>query len=187
MLSRHEPRRMRAVEQFTTCRDSFQEFQSQSPPGQGDWDVGFISIAGMVQRDVRAVSAFILTSEHSTRHACSNHAIYIALHFFSGCNCIFKILPLTFSLFSSLFHFLSIFLIFLSCSQETEEASLRALESLMTEFFHSCTTNERKREIGKATYSLHKILSWKPGVSFHSALTDTPKNVCNFANSASQF
>ncbi|XP_012676980.1 exportin-6 [Clupea harengus] len=29
----------------------------------------------------------------------------------------------------------------------TEETSLRALESLMTEFFHSCTTNERKREI----------------------------------------
>uniref|UniRef100_A0A3Q1FV37 Exportin 6 n=1 Tax=Acanthochromis polyacanthus TaxID=80966 RepID=A0A3Q1FV37_9TELE len=28
-----------------------------------------------------------------------------------------------------------------------QEASLRALESLMTEFFHSCTTNERKREI----------------------------------------
>uniref|UniRef100_A0A3P9BW10 Exportin 6 n=1 Tax=Maylandia zebra TaxID=106582 RepID=A0A3P9BW10_9CICH len=27
------------------------------------------------------------------------------------------------------------------------EASLRALEGLMTEFFHSCTTNERKREI----------------------------------------
>ncbi|XP_061329654.1 exportin-6 isoform X6 [Pezoporus flaviventris] len=29
----------------------------------------------------------------------------------------------------------------------SEEASLRALESLMTEFFHNCTTNERKREI----------------------------------------
>uniref|UniRef100_A0A672S412 Importin N-terminal domain-containing protein n=1 Tax=Sinocyclocheilus grahami TaxID=75366 RepID=A0A672S412_SINGR len=29
----------------------------------------------------------------------------------------------------------------------SEEASLRALESLMTEFFHSCTTNDRKREI----------------------------------------
>ncbi|XP_037544857.1 exportin-6 [Nematolebias whitei] len=29
----------------------------------------------------------------------------------------------------------------------SEEASLRALENLMTEFFHSCTTNERKREI----------------------------------------
>uniref|UniRef100_A0A3B4FKQ4 Exportin 6 n=1 Tax=Pundamilia nyererei TaxID=303518 RepID=A0A3B4FKQ4_9CICH len=29
----------------------------------------------------------------------------------------------------------------------SEEASLRALEGLMTEFFHSCTTNERKREI----------------------------------------
>uniref|UniRef100_A0A3Q3ACL7 Exportin 6 n=1 Tax=Kryptolebias marmoratus TaxID=37003 RepID=A0A3Q3ACL7_KRYMA len=28
-----------------------------------------------------------------------------------------------------------------------KEASLRALENLMTEFFHSCTTNERKREI----------------------------------------
>lgn len=28
-----------------------------------------------------------------------------------------------------------------------EEASLRALESVMTEFFHSCTTNDRKREI----------------------------------------
>ncbi|KAK1799222.1 hypothetical protein P4O66_007479, partial [Electrophorus voltai] len=28
-----------------------------------------------------------------------------------------------------------------------EEASLRILESLMTEFFHSCTTNDRKREI----------------------------------------
>ncbi|NXY86450.1 XPO6 protein, partial [Alcedo cyanopectus] len=31
--------------------------------------------------------------------------------------------------------------------QACEEASLRALESLMTEFFHNCTTNERKREI----------------------------------------
>ncbi|XP_077590273.1 exportin-6 [Stigmatopora nigra] len=30
---------------------------------------------------------------------------------------------------------------------DSEEASLRALESLMTEFFHSSTTNERKREI----------------------------------------
>ncbi|KAM6156221.1 exportin-6 isoform 1-T1 [Rhynchocyon petersi] len=29
----------------------------------------------------------------------------------------------------------------------SEEASLRALESLMTEFFHDCTTNERKHEI----------------------------------------
>ncbi|CAM4336587.1 unnamed protein product [Leuciscus chuanchicus] len=29
----------------------------------------------------------------------------------------------------------------------SEESSLRALESLMTEFFHSCTTNDRKREI----------------------------------------
>ncbi|CAG5897647.1 unnamed protein product [Menidia menidia] len=29
----------------------------------------------------------------------------------------------------------------------SEESSLRALESLMTEFFHTCTTNERKREI----------------------------------------
>ncbi|KAL4686080.1 hypothetical protein H8959_001677 [Pygathrix nigripes] len=29
----------------------------------------------------------------------------------------------------------------------SEEASLRALESLMTEFFHDCTSNERKREI----------------------------------------
>lgn len=36
--------------------------------------------------------------------------------------------------------------------QASEEASLRALESLMTEFFHNCTTNERKREIGKLTY-----------------------------------
>lgn len=34
-------------------------------------------------------------------------------------------------------------------SQASEEASLRALESLMTEFFHNCTTNERKREIGE--------------------------------------
>ncbi|EMP40835.1 Exportin-6 [Chelonia mydas] len=32
-------------------------------------------------------------------------------------------------------------------NQASEEASLRALESLMTEFFHNCTTNERKREI----------------------------------------
>ncbi|XP_076408147.1 exportin-6 isoform X1 [Peromyscus maniculatus bairdii] len=31
--------------------------------------------------------------------------------------------------------------------EASEEASLRALESLMTEFFHDCTTNERKREI----------------------------------------
>ncbi|CAL1589077.1 unnamed protein product [Knipowitschia caucasica] len=29
----------------------------------------------------------------------------------------------------------------------SEEGSLHALESLMTEFFHTCTTNERKREI----------------------------------------
>ncbi|KAK5856463.1 hypothetical protein PBY51_008055 [Eleginops maclovinus] len=29
----------------------------------------------------------------------------------------------------------------------SDETSLRALEGLMTEFFHSCTTNERKREI----------------------------------------
>ncbi|XP_014894762.1 exportin-6 [Poecilia latipinna] len=29
----------------------------------------------------------------------------------------------------------------------SDESSLRALENLMTEFFHSCTTNERKREI----------------------------------------
>ncbi|KAJ0000863.1 hypothetical protein NQD34_005883 [Periophthalmus magnuspinnatus] len=29
----------------------------------------------------------------------------------------------------------------------SEEASLHGLENLMTEFFHSCTTNERKREI----------------------------------------
>lgn len=33
-------------------------------------------------------------------------------------------------------------------SQASDESSLRALENLMTEFFHSCTTNERKREIG---------------------------------------
>jgi len=38
---------------------------------------------------------------------------------------------------------------FKCCSQASEEASLRALESLMTEFFHNCTTNERKREIGE--------------------------------------
>ena len=38
---------------------------------------------------------------------------------------------------------------FMCCSQASEEASLRALESLMTEFFHNCTTNERKREIGE--------------------------------------
>ncbi|KAI3359285.1 hypothetical protein L3Q82_002800 [Scortum barcoo] len=37
--------------------------------------------------------------------------------------------------------------VFLAPSVASEEASLRALESLMTEFFHSCTTNERKREI----------------------------------------
>lgn len=42
---------------------------------------------------------------------------------------------------------LLIFLKFLC--QASEDASLRALESLMTEFFHDCTTNERKREIGK--------------------------------------
>lgn len=40
---------------------------------------------------------------------------------------------------------LLIFLKFLC--QASEDASLRALESLMTEFFHDCTTNERKREI----------------------------------------
>ncbi|TSK87535.1 Exportin-6 [Bagarius yarrelli] len=37
--------------------------------------------------------------------------------------------------------------VFLAPSVASEEASLRALESLMTEFFHSCTTNDRKREI----------------------------------------
>lgn len=52
-----------------------------------------------------------------------------------------------------------VFFLFFSClswpkcdylsHQASEEASLRALESLMTEFFYSCTTNERKREIGK--------------------------------------
>uniref|UniRef100_A0A096MHN3 Exportin 6 n=1 Tax=Poecilia formosa TaxID=48698 RepID=A0A096MHN3_POEFO len=31
----------------------------------------------------------------------------------------------------------------------SDESSLRALENLMTEFFHSCTTNERKREIAE--------------------------------------
>lgn len=40
----------------------------------------------------------------------------------------------------------------LLCSQASVEASLRALESLMTEFFHSCTTNDRKREIGEFLY-----------------------------------
>ncbi|CDQ66733.1 unnamed protein product [Oncorhynchus mykiss] len=35
----------------------------------------------------------------------------------------------------------------LTPNMASEESSLRALESLMTEFFHSCTTNERKREI----------------------------------------
>lgn len=38
---------------------------------------------------------------------------------------------------------------FLSLFKASEESSLRALESLMTEFFHSCTTNDRKREIGE--------------------------------------
>ena len=45
-------------------------------------------------------------------------------------------------------------LFFFQCLQASEEASLRALESLMTEFFHSCTTNERKREIGKRHLSI---------------------------------
>ncbi len=37
----------------------------------------------------------------------------------------------------------------LSVLQASEEGSLQALESVMTEFFHSCTTNDRKREIGE--------------------------------------
>ncbi|KAL0617028.1 Exportin-6 [Plecturocebus cupreus] len=40
-------------------------------------------------------------------------------------------------------HYAQLIFVFLA----SEEASLRALESLMTEFFHDCTTNERKREI----------------------------------------
>lgn len=44
---------------------------------------------------------------------------------------------------------LELTLLFKCRFQASEEASLRALESLMTEFFHNCTTNERKREIGE--------------------------------------
>lgn len=42
--------------------------------------------------------------------------------------------------------------------QASEEASLRALESLMTEFFHNCTTNERKREIGTFCHATPLLL-----------------------------
>lgn len=52
-------------------------------------------------------------------------------------------------------------LIFLkSLCQASEEASLRALESLMTEFFHDCTTNERKREIGKWGLGKKELIPW---------------------------
>ncbi|XP_073218940.1 exportin-6 isoform X3 [Lepidochelys kempii] len=44
----------------------------------------------------------------------------------------------------------------------SEEASLRALESLMTEFFHNCTTNERKREIEELLNNFaQQIGSWR--------------------------
>uniref|UniRef100_A0A674B526 Exportin 6 n=1 Tax=Salmo trutta TaxID=8032 RepID=A0A674B526_SALTR len=39
-----------------------------------------------------------------------------------------------------------------------KESSLRALESLMTEFFHSCTTNERKREIGECGSAVPNLI-----------------------------
>lgn len=56
---------------------------------------------------------------------------------------------------------------FLCCPQASEEASLRALESLMTEFFHNCTTNERKREIGECKLLLGAgpVGSLLPGAS----------------------
>lgn len=47
VLSRHEPRRMRAVEQFTTCRDSFQEFSLMRRQAR-EIISGFITITRMV-------------------------------------------------------------------------------------------------------------------------------------------
>lgn len=48
----------------------------------------------------------------------------------------------------------------LSVLQASEEGSLQALESVMTEFFHSCTTNDRKREIGEhiPDIGLHAVI-----------------------------
>ncbi|XP_078274095.1 exportin-6 isoform X1 [Rhinoraja longicauda] len=51
----------------------------------------------------------------------------------------------------------------------SEEASLRALESLMTEFFHSCTTNERKREIEELLNNFaQQIGAWQHCIYFLS-------------------
>ena len=46
----------------------------------------------------------------------------------------------------------------LSFLQASDEASLRALEALMTEFFAPSTTNGRKREIGKKSKFSHSFL-----------------------------
>ncbi|XP_048407891.2 exportin-6 isoform X2 [Stegostoma tigrinum] len=51
----------------------------------------------------------------------------------------------------------------------SEEASLRALESLMTEFFHSCTTNQRKREIEELLNNFaQQIGAWQHCIYFLS-------------------
>ncbi|XP_069761396.1 exportin-6 isoform X5 [Narcine bancroftii] len=51
----------------------------------------------------------------------------------------------------------------------SEEASLRALESLMTEFFHSCTSNERKREIEQLLNNFaQQIGAWQHCIYFLS-------------------
>lgn len=61
--------------------------------------------------------------------------------------------------------------------QSSEESSLRALESLMTEFFHSCTTNERKREIGMFGLVKPTTTHWEQGFvsSTKLGLTETKK------------
>uniref|UniRef100_A0ACB8FLN7 Exportin-6 n=1 Tax=Sphaerodactylus townsendi TaxID=933632 RepID=A0ACB8FLN7_9SAUR len=54
--------------------------------------------------------------------------------------------------------------------EASEEASLRALENLMTEFFHNCTTNERKREIEELLNNFaQQIGAWRFCIYFLSS------------------
>ncbi|XP_007891866.1 exportin-6 isoform X1 [Callorhinchus milii] len=51
----------------------------------------------------------------------------------------------------------------------SEESSLQALDSLMTEFFHNCTTNERKREIEELLNNFaQQIGAWRHCLYFLS-------------------
>lgn len=159
VLSRHEGWRMRAVVQFTTCRDSFQEFQShaqQATPGRIEMHISMCAHGlAVLSREVGYLTLF------------PHFHLWIIKMPFTRYNQVFHVICLQFfvvnaatavnAFFPSFSHFcLSVSLplptplpsIFF-CPQATEEGSLCALESLMTEFFHSSTTNERKREIGK--------------------------------------